>query len=370
MKMNIKTILIIMIASIVVADETNIDYSGNIRLGAQYHDSQTSGNDIAIGGSLHAQSQALYGVSVGATLFTTQSLFEKNDAQGVPFFASDLQAYSILQEAYLKVDFQNTTLVAGRQMLDTPFLDSDDIGMIPNAFEAYTLSNQDLQDTTFVYAYVRNMAGVDADVPERFTKVNGGSGAHALGAMYEGFEDVALSAWFYALPHFANLAYVDAVISGRYAGFLYEVSAQGAWQDFKGGESAKVLGFASTIGYETSPFSLLFAYDKAFDAGAINGFGGGPFFANDEHMTLADVGKDGAIAVYGLSWDIDADLALSVTRASLKDGAGHTGSEVDVVASYQAGERLAFDAIYSTLDNSKISGDKFDNLRLFANYSF
>ena len=370
MKINIKTIALIMITMTAQANDARIDYSGTLRLGAQYHDSQTSGHDVAIGGSLHAESHFDYGVNVGATLYTTQSLFEKHDAQGVPFFDSQSQPYSILQEVYLKVDLQNTTFLAGRQMLETPFVDSDDIGMVPNAFEAYTLSNQDLKDTTLIYSYVRSMSGVDAEVVERFSKVNGNSGAHALGVLYEGFEDVSLSGWFYALPHFANLSYVDAVYTGVYGRFLYALSAQGAWQDFKEGESAKVIGFASTLGHEKSPFSLLFAYDKAFDAGAINGFGGGPFFANDEHMTLADVGKDGSIAVYGVSWDVREGLALTLTGAQLRDGVGHTGSEVDVVASYEVGKKLKFDAIYSTLDNSKISGDKFDNLRIFANYNF
>jgi hypothetical protein len=63
-------------------------------------------------------------------------------------------------------------------------------------------------------------------------------------------------------------------------------------------------------------------------------------------------------------------VSMAISKAQLKDGENHSGDEADFVLSYARSESLTFDAIYSTLDNSKISGDKFDNLRMFVNYSF
>lgn len=373
MKINTKILLLCMMGVGTQASALALDYSGNVRLGGQYHDSQRSGNDISLGGSIHAQTKPIEGVSFGATFHTSNAIFDKNDANGVTFFAKDGASYSLLLEAYIQMALDNTILTLGRQILDTPFVDSDDIGMIPNAFEAYTLINHDISDSTIIYSYLRNMAGVDADVAERFTAVNDGSGAHMLGALYEGLDDVAFSAWFYALPHVANFFYVEGEYSGNIDGFSYSILAQGALQAFREAERAKVLGFATTIGHEKSALALSLAYDKSFDGAAVNGFGGGPYFVNCEHMTLEDVGKDGSIFVGALEWDASAyktGLHFSLAKAFLRDKDGNKGNEIDFVLGYVASETLSFDAIYSTLDNSKISGDKFDNIRMFANYSF
>ncbi len=374
MKINTKILTIFMVALGAQAEEIAIDYSGNIRFGAQYHDSQTSGSDIAVGGHIHAKTAPIQGLSFGTSLYTTNILFEKNDAFAVPFFGDKGESYSILSEAYMKFTHEKSTIIAGRQMLDTPFADSDDIGMIPNSFEAYTFLNQSVEDTTLVYSFVRQMSGVDADIPQRFSDINGGSGVHTVGLSYNGIADVSLSGWFYAMPHFANITYGEVGYERTLEGVTWSILGQGAVEDFNVGKSAKVFGFATSLGHEKTAISLHLAYDKSLDAAAINGFGGGPYFVNCEHMTLADVGKDGAIMLYSLKWDASSvsveGLSVSLTKASLEDGESHDGDEVDIVLSYTASKTLTFDAIYSTLEYSKISGDTFDNLRVFANYSF
>ncbi len=49
-------------------------------------------------------------------------------------------------------------MTVGRQVIDTPFADSDDIGMMPNRFEAYTLRNSDLENTTLTVTHIVKMA--------------------------------------------------------------------------------------------------------------------------------------------------------------------------------------------------------------------
>jgi hypothetical protein len=356
------------------ADGIAIDYSGNIRLGAQYHDGQTSGSDIALGAAIHAISEPIDGLGFGLSFYTTNAIFEKNDAVGVPFFGDKAEAYSILSKAYMQWSYEKSSVILGRQILDTPFLDSDDIGMIPNSFEAYSFLNQSLEDTTLVYSFVRQMSGVDSDAPQTFLSINGDSGVHLLGLSYEGMAAVSLSGWAYVMPHFANITYAEVEYEGIFKGYSFRLLGQSALEDFKVGESAKVFGFSSSLKHEETALSLYVAYDKSLDAGAINGFGGGPYFVNCEHLTLEDVGRDGSIFVYGLEWDASSLIAdgmsLTLTQARLEDGQKHKGDEVDIVLSYAMRESLTFDAIYSTLDNSKIGGDKFDNLRVFANYSF
>ena len=373
---NINSILLIMIALSAEAEEKALLYSGDIRVGVQYHDrsGSASGRDFALGGNLHVETLPLSGIALGATLHTTNSLSNQHDAMGVPFYSTLAASYAILSEAYIEAHYAKSSFILGRQTLDTPFLDSDDIGMIPNRFEAFTVIDEEIKDMRIVYSYVQSMSGVDADIPEEFTKINGGSGVHIVGLNYAPLADVALSGWFYHIPEFAKLYYLDGGYKGTFKAYNYRVGAQVAVEDFQEGESAKIFGLRARIEHQKSALSCSFAYNKSVDRAAVNGFGGGPFFANDEHMTLADVGADGEIYSYALEWDTSVvwskNLLLGISHAQLKDAKSNKGEETDIFASYSANDRLTFDAIYSTLNNSKISGDKFENVRVFVNYSF
>ena len=376
MRIKVNIFLFSMIALSAQAEELALDYSGDIRVGVQYNDSSDtgSGTDLALGGNLHVQTKPLSGISVGVTLHTSNALLNQNDAYGVPFYDINSKSYAILSEAYIQGNYENSSFILGRQTLDTPFLDSDDIGMVPNTFEAYTLMNQDIKDISIIYSYVRSMSGVDAAFPEKFSDINGGSGMHLIGLNYEAIENVALSGWFYHIPHYAKLSYLDAGYEEDFKGFNYALGAQFALQDFREGERAKIFGLSASVTQKKSALTLDIAYNKAMDGAAINGFGGGPFFVNVAHMTLAEVGKDGEVFVYGAEWDASEvlmeGLSLGVKQAQLKDAMHNRGDETDLLLSFAASETLTFDAVYSTLDNSKISGDTFEIVRAFVNYSF
>ncbi len=371
MKINIKTSLLIMIASSAGAQTLDLTYSGNLRVGAQYHDSADKrGNDIALGGMLHTESKPQRGVVFGATLHTSNALFNQNDEGAVPFYDAASRSYAILSEAYLKGEFGSTMLIFGRQIIDTPFLDSDDIGMIPNTFEAYTMVNQEFKDTRLLYAYVRNMSGVDAEIPERFSDINGGAGVHIVGVAYEGIEDISLGGWFYALPNLAKYTYLEAGIEKDYNGFNYQLGAQFALQEYHDSKTANIFGLSADIMHKESAVSLMLAYDKSSGGVADNGFGGGPFFSSSENMTLAEAGADGEMLTYGMAWDVSEALTCALNKSELYDAHDNHGYEVDIVVHYALGENLSFDVIYSKIDNRDISGDKFDNVRLFANYQF
>ncbi len=372
MKITTKNKVLIMIVTILQAQAEGLalEYTGNLRLGMQYHDNDKSANDFAIGANVHAEGRLYDGIGAVATFYTTQALFNQNGSEGVSFFNSRARSYSILSEAYIKGAFGNTTATFGRQILDTPFLDSDDIGMVPNSFEAYTLFNRDIQDTTLVYAYVRSMSGVDAQRTERFNKINGGSGLHIVGATYEGVKDLSLAAWFYKMASRDMYSYVEATCTGKYTAFDYALGAQVAWQQFKEREDAKTLGAYVSLLHHDSALTARLAYNRSYGGVADNGFGGGPFFTSSENMTLADHSVHGDVFFYGLAWDASDALTLSLSQARLHDASRHNGYEVDVVAHVNYHDSLSFDAIYSKIDNTNVSGDKFDNVRVFANYSF
>jgi len=352
---------------------------GYLRAGYQNHDisGDKSYKDNSVGGKLHLETAPQSGISAGVTFYTTNKV-SKNENGGVPFFDSNAKSYSIMGEAYLKGVFGNTTIKLGRQEIDTPFADTDDIGMIPNTFEAGVLINKDIKDTTIVLAQVQKWAGVDAPTPEEFTKMQNDDSVQTLGITYEGIEGLALSGWYYDLKSknagdLDDISYIEAIYGTKIDSINYELGLQYAKQSYKSTQDAKVNGISLSIGFESVGLTLSGAYNKSNDNTASNGFGGGPFFAGAEHLTVVEAGADGKSTMYGLEWDASvvglSGVTLGYSNLTLEANSGVESDEDDFVFSYDIKDNLNLTAIYSDVDD-KINGDKFKNTRVFVNYLF
>jgi len=357
-----------------VAEKTSFikTVGGYIRFGYQHDDK--SNTDLALGGKLHIETKAWNGISAGASFYTTNTLGQ-HDGAGYPFFDGNNHSYSILGEAYLLGQWGDTTLKMGRQEIDTPFADTDDIGMIPDTYEAAVLINKDIADTTIILAQLQKGAGVDFDKPSKFTKINDSNNVQTLGVIYEGIEGLAISGWYYNLKDFEinSIVYADVNYEGESNGFSYAVGAQYASQNYStsGADAALVYGVSASAGY--AGITLGTAYNKSNDNAASNGFGGGPFFTSSNFMTLAEAGADGEALLLSIEWDAsDAGLdglTLSVGKLTLTDASGTDTDELDVGVSYAFNDNLSIDAFYSDIDD-KINTDTFKNTRIFANYTF
>lgn len=367
--------MLLLTASSLTAQSINVD--GNIRVGYQNHKTDTaSTKQDSIGGKLHIDSKLIDNITAGATFYTTNSI--SNDKEGgINFLDTSQNSYSILGEAYLQGVFGNTTIKLGRQELDTPFADTDDIGMIPNTFEAGVLINKDIKDTTLILAEVQKWAGVDTDTPENFSELNNKDHVQTLGFIYEGFKDITLQAWYYNLKNFEvdKISYIEANYETTMSGIDLELGAQYAVQNYSASsvDKATITGLSASLGFKKAGLTLFGSYNKASGNSAINGFGGGAFFTSCEHLTLAEAGADGKAARVGLEVDTSVigvpNLSLELSNLTLKDNVGVKTTEVDFVASYEVNNKLTVDFIYSDADD-KINSEKFKNTRVFANYSF
>jgi hypothetical protein len=350
---------------------------GYVRVGYQNHDISTdkSYKSDSIGGKLHIDTKEYQGVSGGVSFYTTNKIND-HDKEGVGFFNSDYNSYSILGEIYMEVVFGNTSVKLGRQELDTPFADTDDIGMIPNSFEAGVLINKDIKDTTIVLANVQKWAGVDAPKPETFTKMQNDDSVQVLGITYEGVENLSLSGWYYDLKVKAkgdlqNIGYIEATYGEKIDNINYELGIQYATQSYKEKSDAKIPGITLTINFEETGITINTAFNKSNDNSATNGFGGGPFFTSMEHLTIDGMGADAKALEYGFEWDMSPfgleGLALGISKIDIESNDNKDAKENDFALSYDFDDNLNITAIYSDV-NDDINSEDFTNLRVFANY--
>ena len=119
---------------------------------------------FGIGGKLGLQTSDWYGLSAKIAYYGTTDfgLRNSNPKQVDAYmFDVDKKPYSILGEAWIQYQNKNTILRFGRQEIDTPIVSTYDYRIIPNLFEAYTLTNKDISDTTLTFSYITRMSGLD-----------------------------------------------------------------------------------------------------------------------------------------------------------------------------------------------------------------
>lgn len=118
------------------------------------------------GGRLAAATGDYYGFTLKGAWYTTQDLGLRSDNPrkiDAYLFDLDKTPYSLLGEAQIQFAARGTTLVLGRQAIVSPLINSYEYRIIPNLFEAATLTLQNVATLplTFTLAYVDKMSGLD-----------------------------------------------------------------------------------------------------------------------------------------------------------------------------------------------------------------
>lgn len=120
----------------------------------------------AIGGSMIYKSATLNGFSVGAGLYTSQSLGTLDDKEAYLYKAGKgvFSRYDVLTDesinltslaqAYLEYTYEDSSVKVGRQIVRSYLTKSNDTKMIPNTFEGVTLQSRAIPDTALLMAYL------------------------------------------------------------------------------------------------------------------------------------------------------------------------------------------------------------------------
>jgi len=359
----------LLLSSVWAETQADLQFDGSVRVGYQYHEtpSQTS-DEAALGLRLHAQKTFGTYFDAGATLYGVTGN-GKTGFEGIPFFDEENRDYAVLAEGWLGAAWQDTRLRLGRQQIDTPFADSDDIGMVPNTFDALWMQSKIAEDTALSLGWLYRWGGVDAPTQRHYSKLNDNKGVAVAGISYGGMEDLSLSAWVYHASGLVTASYLEAAWNQKHQGGAYGLDLQGVYQHNVQSEDSRVIGVRGYYGHDASGMTATLSFNKTFGAPADNLWGGGPFFTNVEHNTLTQAGTDGSVLVLSLDWDGASagieDLQLGACVDRHLQG-GNRNAEFDLTASYAWNDRSALSLVYSDVKTP----DSFKNLRIFYNYTF
>jgi hypothetical protein len=121
---------------------------------------------------------------LGLVGYTSQRLYGPDDKDGTRLLAPGQEPITVLGEAYAAVRLFDQTLAGYRQLINRPYINPQDNRMVPNTFEAYTLTGS-AKDVSYTGGYITKIKVRNSESFAAMSNAAGGTGSHE-GVVYAG----------------------------------------------------------------------------------------------------------------------------------------------------------------------------------------
>ncbi len=363
--------------------------SGQVRFGYITQDNPAGIPDSeagAIGGQVKYETGTWNGLKMGVAAYVSQNIHgisgEGSKLNG-DFFGANGDSFAYIGEAYLDYTRNDFNIRVGRQQIDTPLADTDDIRMLPNTFEAAIASYGGIENTTLLAGYVKRWAGFDSgDDISRYKRLDGvdSKGAAVAAVIYEGIENLGLQGWYYGIDNLADAVYLEASYSMEFPeGLTLDLAAQSAHfsESQNSNIDGRAIGLSASFGVGALSFGAAINVASNGTGEAVtNGFGGGPYFTSMEETTIDGLNDVEAHVVNAeadfASLGIDG-LSMGVAYGNFESGTtpSQEVTELDFVLVYAFSDALEADLSYADIEdeNDNLDGD-WNRWLLRVNYNF
>lgn len=374
--LNICVMASIGLVSVSTANEftmfTDAEVSGQLRTAAvtQNNSTDTFTYASAVGAQLKYELAEYYGFNAGFGFITSQDIGlltgDKDTGKQNDELSSSAGKHTELNEAYVNYNYGGLNFRSGKQVLDTPLADSDDIRMILNTFDAHTLTYE-ISSTTLMLGNLNKWQGFDAGLGDGWVKT-GEDGTWFGGITYSGVVDFNI--WYYNVTQALSAIYAD--FSAGYD-INDDMSVNIAVQYLdeseidNSGTAASIYG--TSVELSAYGVGLGVAYNisnKIADKTSFSGFGGGTLFTNMDTMIIDEITLDrtATALVAALNYEIENFNIFYAYGDFIgeKDGAGETAHilEQNIGVEYAVGEELAMSVLY-VIESDENSAAKTEN---------
>ncbi len=114
---------------------------------------------------------------VGVLGYTSQKLYGPDDKDGTKLLMPGQKSFAVLGEAWGALKVFDQTLTGYRQLVNRPYINPQDNRMVPNTFEAYTLSGA-ASGVSYTGGYIAKMKTRDSDSFDWMSTAAGSKGTH------------------------------------------------------------------------------------------------------------------------------------------------------------------------------------------------
>ena len=291
------------------------------------------------------------------------------------YFNSSNQGYAYIGEANINYDFNKGGIRLGRQKLDNPFINTDDIRMFSNTFNAVWLNVNLSNALTLEAGMVSIWAGFDSGSSQEKFKKASNDGVTAIGANYKHNDSLAAQAWYYNFDKEYSLLYVDTT----YTTGGFEIGAQVAnFTEAKSTSTKNADGsiIGVSVSYATGPFTLAAVTNSGANAAGKSadlGLGGGNFYAAMDETTIAGL-NDVQARVFSFQYAATDKFTAGVALGHFEDKTKASNiDETNLVLGYNVSDALGLEFVHTMVDNKgdqTNAGTNFSRQTARVTYTF
>lgn len=332
----------------------------------------------AIGGILKYELAGYRGLNVGVAAYISYDLpfASGKDVKHSNELSSSKEKYTDVGEAYLNYKYNNFSIRAGRQVINTPLADSDDIRMIQNSFEAYILSYT-YMDVKFMAGNIQNWSGYDAGLDYEWVKtgtdgVNFGGVSYAHGTEY--------NIWYYNVTGVTNAVYFDLgteyhinedILIHSMVQYLHESELD------KSGIEASIYGLLAEVVIDGLGFNIsLNKAERCEGKESFSGFGGGTLFTSMDTMIIDNITQDREVLSYvaGLSYEYE-QLNFLYAYGDFNGEEDSSGIKAHIVEQnigmrYNVDEEFVVGLLYGIQQDIENSSNNWNRAQVMLSYNF
>ncbi len=332
---------------------------GEVRAG--WIEASGSNATFALGGHIHFNTPSWHRLQAGLGFYTVNDFGLGPKDANEDFFGIDKKGYTFVSEAY--VEYRGKwDIKIGRQNLETPHADSDDIRMVPNYFEAAVVRGE-LGDAYIEAGYITRMGGWEnGGKPAKFVRLGEvfGIAQKTDGAAYVGLQtaiaSIDVQAWGYHMVEVANVLYMEIAKEMEWGAVHEHIAlqldtARGSGAKYLGSIHSKTAGILSQTSLQG--WRLTLAANKEYGrSGAMASFGGGPFFTSMEDLTIDAVeSEDAKSYVVGIEYSYK-EQTFGVMAGRFFDDAAFDAKEYDIYASLTLPYGIEAKLVYAKIEES------------------
>ncbi|GIT98670.1 hypothetical protein [Sulfurovum sp. TSL1] len=312
----------------------------------------------------------------GLATLNLENTIVSNTPQGVANGGNDVDDFTDggwISEAYLTYGFGNTGIKAGRQTLPaslSPFAYSENWNVFANTFDAVTVVNTDISNTTIVGGWIAgantNGWGHTQNLTD-FNSLNDEDGVWMITAQNKSIANLTLTGSYYFGSDMGanddlNILWGDAA----YDAGNFGVAIQGGMLD--AGLPDDMTAFGAKLTGAVSGINLMAAYSTTED-GAMSQLGGttSVLYTNTIIDQLVPRQNDEDKFVVGANMDA---LGGNIAAAYANVSATADSDEIDVAYATNLTDSLGLTAAYVFYDVDAPNTDSVNLIRVIANYNF
>ncbi len=252
--------------------------------------------------------------------------------------------------ANLTGTFGDTTVIAGRQLLDTPMLGSFDWLLAPSGFEALTVANNSFENITLVASYVNKLRAVTSNT---FNTLDGDN--YALGAVYDD-KTINGSLWYYNVD---AAEYTQVYADAGYNFDIARVDAQVATTDYDAGEDSTAYGIK--VSGDVYGIALSAAYNHTEDAVAGMVETDAMYTSSWNQFGSQDLGDSFKVAAATEIMGVSAEVSFADYETN--------GDETDLILGYEVNDAIDTELVFTSTAYAE-DRDHINALEFVANYKF